>query len=80
LGSASQPLAWEGREEVPPGVDSKPLDRGQRIEVSAAVAAFNERWPREWVEKAYADLMEEPELLAEDIGSFFRSAAVGEEP
>jgi pimeloyl-ACP methyl ester carboxylesterase len=86
LGSASVPVAWEGREEVPPGVDSKPLDRGQRIEVPAAVAAFNERCPREWVERAYADLrrftemprgghfaaMEEPELLAEDIRSFFR--------
>ncbi len=86
LGSASQSLAGEGREEVPPGVDSKPLARGQRIEVPAAVAAFNEHWPREWVERAYADLrrftemprgghfaaMEEPELLAEDIRSFFR--------
>jgi pimeloyl-ACP methyl ester carboxylesterase len=86
LGSASVPVAWEGREEVPPGVDSKPLDRGQRIEVPAAVAAFNERCPREWVERAYADLrrftemtrgghfapMEEPELLAEDIRSFLR--------
>ena len=86
LGSASVPVAWEGREEVPSGVDSKPLDRGQHIEVPAAAAAFNERWPREWVERAYADLrrftemprgghfaaMEEPELLAEDIRSFLR--------
>ena len=86
MGFASVPVPWEGREEVPPGVDSKPPDRGQHIEVPAAVAAFNERWPREWVERAYADLrrftempkgghfaaMEEPELLAEDIRSFLR--------
>ncbi len=84
LGSASVPVAWEGREEVPPGVDSKPLDWGQHIEVAAAVAVFNERWPREWVERTYTDLrrftemprgghfaaMEEPELLAEDVRSF----------
>jgi pimeloyl-ACP methyl ester carboxylesterase len=71
---------------VPPGVDSNPLDRGQHIEVPATAAAFNERWAREWVERAYADLrrfaemprgghfaaMEEPELLAEDIRSFLR--------
>jgi pimeloyl-ACP methyl ester carboxylesterase len=54
--------------------------------VPAAVALFEYQSPREWVERAYADLrrfaqmprgghfaaLEEPELLAEDLRAFFR--------
>ena len=50
------------------------------------MALFDYEAPREWVERAYADLrrfvqmprgghfaaMEEPELLAEDLRTFFR--------
>jgi pimeloyl-ACP methyl ester carboxylesterase len=80
---------WLGR-EVPRGV-TEPLAKDERIETPSAVCLFPadpvSAMPREWVERAYADLrrftvmpkgghfaaMEEPELLAEDIRSFFRS-------
>ena len=86
LGSAGKPVAWERVETVPPGVDSRPLEAGQRISVPAGVALFSlARWPREWAERAYADIrrwselprgghfgaLEEPELLAEELISFF---------
>ena len=90
LGAASLPdalaEALADRAEVPPGV-VRPLGRGERIQVPAAVALFDYVCPREWVERAYADLrrftdmprgghfsaMEEPELLAEDLRVFFRT-------
>ena len=90
LGAESNPHAWEGREEVPRGVASKPLARDERVGAPSAVALFPadppSGMPREWAERSYYDLrrfsrmprgghfpaMEEPELLAEDIRSFFR--------
>jgi pimeloyl-ACP methyl ester carboxylesterase len=91
LGAESNPYAWNGREEVPRGIASKPLARDERIGVPSAVALFPADppagMPREWAERSYSDLrrfgrmprgghfpaMEEPELLAEDSRSFFRS-------
>jgi pimeloyl-ACP methyl ester carboxylesterase len=79
---------WLGR-EAPRGV-IEPLAKDERIRVPSAVCLFPadpvSAIPREWIERAYADLrqftempkgghfaaMEEPELLAEDIRSFFR--------
>jgi pimeloyl-ACP methyl ester carboxylesterase len=86
LGAASHPEAWTGRDEVPAGV-VRPLGRGERIQVPAAVALFDYPCPREWAERAYGDLrrftdmprgghftaMEEPQLLAEDLRGFFRA-------
>src|SRR5215212_2870168 len=90
LGAESNPHAWEGREEVPRGVASKPLARDERVGAPSAVALFPadppSGMPREWDERSYSDLrrfsrmprgghfpaMEEPEVLAEDIRSFFR--------
>ena len=86
LGSASAPWAWDGRSDVPAGVDSRPLERGQRIETPTAVALFHPRWPRQWAERAYARLdrwtemprgghfpaLEEPGLLVDDVRAFFR--------
>jgi pimeloyl-ACP methyl ester carboxylesterase len=90
LGAESNPFAWEGREEVPRGVASKPLARNERIDVPSAVALFPAdppaAMPREWAERSYSDLrrftrmprgghfpaMEEPELLVEDLRTFFR--------
>jgi epoxide hydrolase len=83
-GALAEALA--DRAEVPAGV-VRPLGRGERIQVPAAVALFDYRCPREWAERAYADLrrftdmprgghftaMEEPELLAEDLRGFFRT-------
>lgn len=85
LGAGSRPEAWQDREDVPAGVE-RPLPAGQRITVPAAVNLREARYPREWAERAYADLrrftalprgghfagLEEPELLAEDIRAFFR--------
>jgi pimeloyl-ACP methyl ester carboxylesterase len=86
LGAASHPEAWTGRDGVPAGV-VRPLGRGERIQVPAAVALFDYPCPREWAERAYGDLrrftdmprgghftaMEEPQLLAEDLRGFFRA-------
>jgi pimeloyl-ACP methyl ester carboxylesterase len=90
LGAASLPealaVALAERAEVPAGV-VRPLDRGQRIQVPAALALFDYSCPREWADRAYGDLrrftemprgghftaMEEPELLAEDLRGFFRA-------
>jgi len=85
LGAGSRPEAWEGRVEVVMGVE-RPLPPGERIEVPAAVALWEARYPREWAQRAYGDLrrftemprgghfpaMEEAELLVEDIRAFFR--------
>lgn len=93
LGSAGIPAAWE-RRDVPEGVDSRPLRPGQRIAVPAGVAIFRKgpvRLPREWAERAYADLRrwieydrgghfpawEEPELLADDLRDFLRPLRPG---
>ena len=73
-GVASKPLARDERIEVPSAVVLFPADPPAGM-------------PREWAERSYADLrrftrmprgghfpaMEEPELLAEDIRSSFRS-------
>jgi pimeloyl-ACP methyl ester carboxylesterase len=90
LGAESNRYAWEGREDVPRGVASRPLARDERIDVPSALALFPadppSGMPREWVERSYSDLrrfnrmprgghfpaMEEPEILAQDIRSFFR--------
>jgi pimeloyl-ACP methyl ester carboxylesterase len=85
LGAGSRPEAWEGRDEVVAGVE-RPLPPGEQIAVPAAVALWEARYPREWAQRAYADLrrftemprgghfpaMEEPGLLVEDIRAFFR--------
>jgi pimeloyl-ACP methyl ester carboxylesterase len=89
LGAESNRYAWEGREDVPRGVASRPLARDERIEVPSALALFPadppSGMPREWAERSYSDLrrfsrmprgghfpaMEEPEMLAQDIRSFF---------
>jgi pimeloyl-ACP methyl ester carboxylesterase len=90
LGAASQPdalaEALAERPQAPAGV-TRPLGRGERIRVPAAVALFDYPCPREWVERTYGDLrrftdmprgghftaMEEPELLADDLRAFFRA-------
>jgi pimeloyl-ACP methyl ester carboxylesterase len=83
LGSAGRPEAWT--DGVPSGVDSRPLPAGQRIDIPAAVALFEQPVPRSWVRRAYADLrrcdqmprgghfpaLEEPALLATSIREFF---------
>jgi len=60
LGAESNPHAWEGREEVPRGVASRPLARNERIEAPSAVALFPadppSGMPRGWVERSYSDL------------------------
>ncbi|MEN3279856.1 MAG: hypothetical protein V7607_996 [Solirubrobacteraceae bacterium] len=85
LGSGSRPEAWEGRDDVVAGVE-RPLRPGERIAVPAAVALWEARYPREWAARSYADLrrftemprgghfaaMEQPDLLVEDIRTFFR--------
>jgi pimeloyl-ACP methyl ester carboxylesterase len=82
LGSGSRPEAWS--DDVPPGVE-RPLAPGEQIRVPAAVALREALYPREWAERAYADLcrfvrlpdaghfaaMEDPAALAEDIRAFF---------
>jgi epoxide hydrolase len=87
LGTADRPSVWEHRPEVPPGVDSKPLRRDERIDVPAGLFLFSlVRPPREWIDRAYSDVrrytemprgghfgaMEEPELLAEELRALFR--------
>ena len=85
LGSGSRPETWQGRDGVVAGVE-RPFPAGERIQVPAAVALWEARYPREWAQRSYADLqrftemprgghfaaMEEPELLVEDIRAFFR--------
>jgi pimeloyl-ACP methyl ester carboxylesterase len=85
LGSAGRPEAWADRDDIPPGVDSKPLPPGQRITTPAAVALFDHPAPPSWARRAYADLrrcarmphgghfpaLTEPALLADDIRAFF---------
>jgi pimeloyl-ACP methyl ester carboxylesterase len=60
LGAESNPYAWEGREEVPRGVASKPLAPNERIGVPSAVTLFPADppagMPREWTERSYSDL------------------------
>ena len=88
LGMDDRPETWRGRdrEQVPAGIEPRPLPAGEQIQVPAAVALFRERWPREWAERVYRDLrrftemprgghfpaLEEPELLADELRSFFR--------
>jgi pimeloyl-ACP methyl ester carboxylesterase len=86
LGSCGLPEAWTDREDVSPGVDSKPLPPGQHITVPTAVALFDHQAPMSWVRRAYTNLrqsarmprgghfpaIEEPALLARSISDFFR--------
>lgn len=86
LGSSGQPEAWAHRDDVPPGVDSKPLSAGCRITTPAAVALFEHPAPLSWARRAYADVrscrrmprgghfpaLEEPGLLVDDIQTLFR--------
>jgi pimeloyl-ACP methyl ester carboxylesterase len=86
LGTPARPEVWEGRPEVPPGVDSKSLDRGRQIDVPAQILHFSYRSePREWVERSYSDIrrftslhggghfggLEAPRELAEELRAFF---------
>ncbi|GAB3756882.1 epoxide hydrolase family protein [Microlunatus parietis] len=85
LASEDTPQAWPDDDTLIGGVAGAPLPPGRRIEVPAAVALFHVRQPREWAERAYANLqrwspmpsgghfaaMEEPDLLADDISEFF---------
>ncbi|MCT2584576.1 epoxide hydrolase family protein [Actinophytocola gossypii] len=85
LGSSGRPEAWANRDDISPGVDSKPLPPGQRITTPAAVALFDHPAPPAWARRAYADLrtcarmprgghfpaLTEPALLAGDIRDFF---------
>jgi epoxide hydrolase len=71
---------------TPPGVEPRPLPAGQRIEVPVGIAVCNVRYPRRFVERAYADIrqwselpkrghfpaLEQPHALVEDIRRFFR--------
>ena len=84
LGSAGRPEAWSAH--VPSGVDSRPLAPGELITVPAGLCLFGTDVPRSWADRAYADLrhwvraprgghfpaMEVPDLLAEDLRTFFR--------
>jgi pimeloyl-ACP methyl ester carboxylesterase len=88
LGMEDRPEAWRvrDRDAAAAGVEPRPLDPDVQVQVPAAVALFDFRAPREWVERAYGDLrsfvqmprgghfaaMEEPELLAQDLRGFFR--------
>jgi pimeloyl-ACP methyl ester carboxylesterase len=86
LGSAGRPEAWADRDDVPAGVDSRPLPADQPITTPTGVALFDHTAPLPWVRRAYADLrrctrmprgghfaaLEEPALLAADIRAFFR--------
>jgi pimeloyl-ACP methyl ester carboxylesterase len=86
LGSPGRPEAWAHRVDVPAGVDSRPLPPGERITVPAGLCLFDHDSPRSWARRAYADLRhyvrmprgghfpatEEPDLLAEDLRTFFR--------
>lgn len=87
LGATDRPHIWEARPEVSPGVDSKPLGRGERIDVPAGISLFSlARGPREWADRGYSDIrrftempsgghfgaMEEPALLADELRAFFR--------
>jgi pimeloyl-ACP methyl ester carboxylesterase len=89
LGGAALPDIGEVYPDAPKGNSAAPLGPGERIPVPSAVAIFpggGVSIPREWVERAY-DLkrwtvmprgghfaaMEEPELLVEDIRTFFRT-------
>lgn len=58
LGSAGMPEAWQ-RRDVPAGIDARPLDADEQIEVPAGVAIFRRgpvRLPREWAERSYSSL------------------------
>lgn len=73
---------------VPPGVSGTPLEPGQRIGVPTTVTMFTKSMdlPREWAERAYADLRqwtslergghfaawEAPEVLATQLRDFYR--------
>jgi pimeloyl-ACP methyl ester carboxylesterase len=88
LGLEDRPETWRAHRPdwAPAGVEPRPLDPGEQIRAPAAVALFDYEAPRDWVERAYADLrrfaqmprgghfvaMEEPELLAGDLRGFFR--------
>jgi pimeloyl-ACP methyl ester carboxylesterase len=86
LGSASRPEVWRDRPEVPSAVDSKWLAPGERIDVPTQILLFSHRPPREWIDRAYADVrrftpldgighfggLESPRPLAEELRAFFK--------
>jgi pimeloyl-ACP methyl ester carboxylesterase len=69
-----------------PGVDPRPLEPGETIDVPAGVAIALDRYPEAFVRRGYSDLrqlthlprgghfpaLEEPDLLVNDIRTFFR--------
>jgi pimeloyl-ACP methyl ester carboxylesterase len=71
---------------TPPGVEPRPLPAGRSIEVPAGIAVCDVRYPRRFVEHAYADIrqwtelpkrghfpaLEQPNALVEDIRKLFR--------
>jgi pimeloyl-ACP methyl ester carboxylesterase len=86
-GLAGEPdLAAQHYPDSPPGVDTRPLRPGERVDVPAAVALFKAWYPETYVARAYSDLrrltymprgghfpaMEEPDLLVADLREFFR--------
>jgi pimeloyl-ACP methyl ester carboxylesterase len=86
LGQIGSPCVAQRHVELPSGV-GKPLRRHEMIDVPTAVLLFSlAQWPREWAERAYADLrrfktmprgghfgaLEEPRLLADEIRAFCR--------
>jgi pimeloyl-ACP methyl ester carboxylesterase len=72
---------------TPAGVEPRPLPAGRPIAVPAGIAVCHLRYPRRFVERAYADIrqwtelpkhghfpaLEQPDALVRDIRSFFRS-------
>jgi pimeloyl-ACP methyl ester carboxylesterase len=72
---------------TPPGVEPRGLPAGRPIEVPAAIALGHIRYPRRFVERAYADLrqwselpkrghfpaLEQPDALVESIRNCFRA-------
>jgi microsomal epoxide hydrolase len=64
----------------------RPLPPGRPIQVPAGIAVCHVRYPRRFVERAYADLrqwselprrghfpaLEQPDALVEDLRNFFR--------
>jgi hypothetical protein len=93
LGMEDRPEAWRvhQRDWAAAGVEPRPLEPSERVQVPAAIALFDYQAPREWVERAYLDLrhfvqmprgghfaaMEEPELLAADLRSSSERFAEG---
>lgn len=86
LGGAPLELFAEHYPDALPGIEPTPLPPGRRIEVPAGIALFGQRYPRSFVNRAYADIrswtvmprgghfpaLEEPSLLIQDLRDFCR--------